>query len=270
MNRRMFAIVAAAAPAALACAQDFHWVNYESTAALEATEFASSAARGAGVGSYRIAADDFALDRETVITRIVFYSVEASVPIIFGGDWYFYEYDDATDSPGALITGSHDVPLERVDSGLVSGTFGTIFRNTMDLDVTLPAGRYFLAFRTHTAGEGKPTNPPLHPEWSKGSATAYWNFGVLEDGSTLPAPDGDWVPMTIFNPTEKEWAFEIEGDPVACYADCDSSGELDFFDFLCFQNLFGATDPASDCDGSGTLDFFDFLCFQNAFAAGCP
>ncbi|MFG0285772.1 MAG: right-handed parallel beta-helix repeat-containing protein [Phycisphaerales bacterium JB039] len=55
-----------------------------------------------------------------------------------------------------------------------------------------------------------------------------------------------------------------------CYADCDGSGSLDFFDFLCFQNLFGVGDPAADCDGSGALDFFDFLCFQNAFAAGCP
>jgi hypothetical protein len=55
-----------------------------------------------------------------------------------------------------------------------------------------------------------------------------------------------------------------------CYADCDRSGSLDFFDFLCFQNLFGVGDPAADCDGSGSLDFFDFLCFQNAFAAGCP
>ena len=26
----------------------------------------------------------------------------------------------------------------------------------------------------------------------------------------------------------------------------------------------------ADCDGSGSLDFFDFLCFQNEFAAGCP
>ena len=26
----------------------------------------------------------------------------------------------------------------------------------------------------------------------------------------------------------------------------------------------------ADCDGSGSLDFFDFLCFQNAFAGGCP
>ncbi|MFG0283284.1 MAG: hypothetical protein ACF8R7_02585 [Phycisphaerales bacterium JB039] len=26
----------------------------------------------------------------------------------------------------------------------------------------------------------------------------------------------------------------------------------------------------ADCDGTGSLDFFDFLCFQNEFAAGCP
>ena len=62
--------------------------------------------------------------------------------------------------------------------------------------------------------------------------------------------------------------FYMPGD--SCYADCDASGGLDFFDFLCYQNLFGAGDPAADCDGSGGLDFFDFLCFQNEFAAGCP
>ena len=55
-----------------------------------------------------------------------------------------------------------------------------------------------------------------------------------------------------------------------CYADCDRSGDLTFFDFLCFQNLFAAMDPAADCDGDGAFTFFDFLCFQNAFAAGCP
>jgi hypothetical protein len=56
----------------------------------------------------------------------------------------------------------------------------------------------------------------------------------------------------------------------ACYADCDGGGSLDFFDFLCFQNLFAALDPAADCDGDTQFTFFDFLCFQNAFAAGCP
>ncbi len=57
--------------------------------------------------------------------------------------------------------------------------------------------------------------------------------------------------------------------PIDCYADCDTSGGLDFFDFLCFQNAFAAGEPYADCDESGALDFFDFLCFQNAFA-GCP
>ncbi|MFG0284945.1 MAG: GC-type dockerin domain-anchored protein [Phycisphaerales bacterium JB039] len=59
------------------------------------------------------------------------------------------------------------------------------------------------------------------------------------------------------------------GEP-PCRADCDGSGALDFFDFLCFQNLFAVGHPEADCDGSCTLDLFDFLCFQNEFAAGCP
>src|SRR5690606_38507333 len=50
-----------------------------------------------------------------------------------------------------------------------------------------------------------------------------------------------------------------------CYPDCDSSGGLDFFDLLCFLNVFGASGPYADCDGSGEHDFFDFLCFQEAF-----
>ncbi len=54
-----------------------------------------------------------------------------------------------------------------------------------------------------------------------------------------------------------------------CFPDCDVSGSLDFFDFLCFQNAFAAGDPYADCDATGTLDFFDFLCFQNSFALGC-
>ncbi len=54
-----------------------------------------------------------------------------------------------------------------------------------------------------------------------------------------------------------------------CYADCDVSGATDFFDFLCYQNMFAAAAARADCDGSGALDFFDFLCFQNEFAGGC-
>jgi len=69
---------------------------------------------------------------------------------------------------------------------------------------------------------------------------------------------GDFVIRAIVAPAES-----------VCYADCDESGELDFFDFLCFQNQFAAGASSADCDESGALDFFDFLCFQDAFAAGC-
>ena len=56
----------------------------------------------------------------------------------------------------------------------------------------------------------------------------------------------------------------------ACHADCDETGSLDFFDFLCFQSLFAVGSFSADCDGDCSLTFFDFLCFQNEFAGGCP
>ncbi|MFG0282913.1 MAG: hypothetical protein ACF8R7_00685 [Phycisphaerales bacterium JB039] len=55
-----------------------------------------------------------------------------------------------------------------------------------------------------------------------------------------------------------------------CYADCDESGSLDLFDFLCFQNAYAAGEPYADCDQSGSLDFMDYLCYMRAFGFGCP
>ncbi|MCH7791513.1 MAG: S8 family serine peptidase [Planctomycetes bacterium] len=56
-----------------------------------------------------------------------------------------------------------------------------------------------------------------------------------------------------------------------CYADCDQSGVLDIFDFLCFQNSFLLGEAyACDCDPDPACDIFDFLCFQDAFVSGCP
>ncbi len=71
---------------------------------------------------------------------------------------------------------------------------------------------------------------------------------------------GDFVIRTV-----------VESIGQSCYADCDGSGTLDIFDFLCFQNSFVAGEPyACDCDPDPLCDDFDFLCFQNAFVAGCP
>jgi hypothetical protein len=54
-----------------------------------------------------------------------------------------------------------------------------------------------------------------------------------------------------------------------CWADCDGSGALDVFDFLCFQSAFIAGNRYADCDGNGWLDIWDMLCFQASFLAGC-
>ncbi|MEO1008888.1 MAG: GC-type dockerin domain-anchored protein [Planctomycetota bacterium] len=95
-----------------------------------------------------------------------------------------------------------------------------------------------------------------------------WNWATGVTGYTsTTTPAGAWqqggdgaVPGLI-----------IEGDAAtACPADLDGDGELTLFDFLAFQNLFDAGDPAADFDGDGSLTLFDFLAFQNAFDAGCP
>ncbi|MCA9277479.1 MAG: hypothetical protein H6815_01675 [Phycisphaeraceae bacterium] len=55
-----------------------------------------------------------------------------------------------------------------------------------------------------------------------------------------------------------------------CYADCDGSGALNIFDYICFGNAYANNDPYADCDGSGTLNIFDYICFGNEYANGCP
>ncbi len=54
-----------------------------------------------------------------------------------------------------------------------------------------------------------------------------------------------------------------------CYPDCEEDGDLDVFDFLCFQGAYANQDPYADCEKDGDWDVFDFLCFQGQFANGC-
>jgi len=107
-----------------------------------------------------------------------------------------------------------------------------------------------------------------------------WDAGT-DSGQSYSSPNQATVPpVPIFNlsnhspfagtPALGSFVFELLS--LDCYADCDQStglGELDIFDFLCFQDRFVAGDPGADCDGSSVLDIFDFLCFQDAFVAGC-
>ena len=75
------------------------------------------------------------------------------------------------------------------------------------------------------------------------------------------APESDELGFRAGN----VYAAELSGCPV----DCDASGSLDIFDFLCFQTLFAAGDLSADFDGDGELTIFDFLAFQTAFEDGC-
>lgn len=57
---------------------------------------------------------------------------------------------------------------------------------------------------------------------------------------------------------------------VPCKPDCELDGDLDVFDFLCFQGKYSVQDPYADFEEDGDWDIFDFLAFQNAYATGCP
>ncbi len=55
----------------------------------------------------------------------------------------------------------------------------------------------------------------------------------------------------------------------SCRPDCEEDGDLDVFDFLCFQNKFSVQDPYGDYEEDGDWDIFDFLAYQNGYATGC-
>lgn len=57
---------------------------------------------------------------------------------------------------------------------------------------------------------------------------------------------------------------------VACLADLNQDGRLDFFDVSAFMAAFNQQNPAADFNGDGAFDFFDVSSFLQAFNAGCP
>ncbi len=64
----------------------------------------------------------------------------------------------------------------------------------------------------------------------RGDSIVISHRAVSDSGST-----GRWIVLTD--------DLTFTGPPVECYADCDDSGTLDIFDFLCFQNAFVAGCP---------------------------
>ena len=107
-----------------------------------------------------------------------------------------------------------------------------------------------------------------------GAGTNVRALAVFDEDGDGPNPGGLYVGGYFTHaggvpaPGLARWGCPL---PQRCYADCDRSGALDIFDFLCFQNSFVLGEPyACDCDPDPVCDIFDFLCFQSAFVAGCP
>lgn len=110
-----------------------------------------------------------------------------------------------------------------------------------------------------------------------------WDGNTVDELGTGRGEFNGWVSALAQTPDGSLYAgggfLEFDAEPILnfakydctpCPADCDASGSLDLFDYLCFLNAFNAADPAADCDASGSLDAFDYFCFKTHFENGCP
>lgn len=269
MRVRFVAAVLACVTTA-AVAEDVVWLNVSGFPEdIEATEDAWSAIRGESPDqSYRIAADDFTLETSTRITSITFFGGEVGTPEILGGDWYIFR-GPAEGPPQTLVAHGAGTPLARVDSGLVNGAFGTVWANVMQPEeLELPAGHYFLAFRTLQTVDfdgPKNNNLALTTRTALGTSRAWWNFDVLGDGTVT----GPWVEMERFNTIrDQEWAFMIEG-VLSCRADTNGDGVVDTRDVTTFLNAWVGQGQDADWNGDGVIDSRDFIAFLNDWVAGC-
>ena len=191
-------------------------------------------------------------------------------------------------------TGSKSLLLGEVNAAISAGS---AFETVSGPGVGVSPGSASVTFRADAAHPLATIVSMIapSPDWFVGTHglalrdAAGWIARVVVDlppydagtdsGPTFTSPNQPTVPPEPirsiadehpFTGTPPMGTFTFELLDVFCaYADCDASGSLDLFDFLCFQNAFAAGDPYADCDASGSLDFFDFLCFQNVFAGGC-
>jgi len=170
-----------------------------------------SATRAEDIGSYRCAADDVTFSRPTRIDSFVYYSIQVGTPDILGGDLYVYTVDNG--HPGALVAAYPDLANAHVNTGLFNNVFNAdIYSNTLAVPaLELPAGSYFLAFRTVENRINGQKNGALTTRVAIGSARAHWNFSVSREG----AVGEGWMTMDAFNLVQdQEWAFHVRGSTV--------------------------------------------------------
>ncbi|HZW10512.1 MAG TPA: GC-type dockerin domain-anchored protein [Phycisphaerales bacterium] len=268
MKPHLLALLACAATAV--AADDIVWLNVSDYPGdLAATGDAWSAIRAESPDQwYSIAADDFTLEISTVITSITFFGAEVGEPEILGGDWYIFT-GPAEGPPQTLVAHGAGVPMAHVDTGLVNDSFGAVWANVMEPEgLELPAGHYFLAFRTFQTLDlsgPKNNNGAFTTRTALGTSRAWWNSDVLADGTV----SGTWVEMEVFNLVEdQEWSFLIEGEP-SCRVDLNGDGFVDTRDVLQFLNEWANQDEDADWNSDGAIDTRDVIAFLNDWRVSC-
>lgn len=106
----------------------------------------------------------------------------------------------------------------------------------------------------------RPLAHEVYDSLDEGLAGGIGKFGSpLSPGTSASASDHHPVIVDIDMPAL-----------VVCYADCDGSGVLNIFDYICFGAQYAGQLPYADCDGSGSFNVFDYICFGQEYANGCP
>ena len=232
-------------------------------------EGASAGVSGYATLDFRLAMP-FTLDADATIERVSVFGYQQGA--IAGPTIDFLGVEVWRGRPGApgssRIAG--DASLDALSSAEFASAYvalaGVDFANdrpvyrltASDLDWSLVAGEYWLAWAMGGTLDGGPYSPYLGDDTQPQVGPAMQRFL----GAWRPARSSTEGGVQVALP------FAVYGSS-ACPADCDGDGTLTIFDFLCFQNAFAAGDASADCDGDGAVTAADFACFQSAFMAGC-
>ena len=236
--------------------------------------FSSTAVPRASLDGITMDSGGSPVDMHSVVISFV---TEATFPI--GGSCdvrvLFFEDCDETNllTPiNANVLGDFTASFVGLDPGFIYSSFPIDLNLVFGQPVTVADGHMGLEFRVIDPATQLPHT----------TCTIGFAGGPIILGSSVDLYWRDANLNGVYDPSDARFFggapnlanfyFEVDGEVVGgqCYADCEGDGDLDVFDFLCFQNEHSNQTAYGDCENDGDWDIFDFLCFQNAYSNGCP
>ena len=196
-----------------------------------------------------------ALDLDTTSSDLVdvnariYFSLDAATAAAYGFSGADILVIDACSTAGPRVYASAQrlalLPLlDDVDALALYDDGDGIFEPAVDkIYFSLRAGSATLGNLDCATGQGISEGDILTTRYQGGCVPAF--PALCPAGSPCnPAIAVRHSDLGLFvNPPDDLDALDLVDLAMECYADCDESGELDFFDFLCFQNAFAAGCP---------------------------